>query len=472
MKFKTLLAGLLLVSGVAMAQDDPVIMTIAGQPVSRSEFEYSYNKNNAEGVIDRKSVGEYVDLFINYKLKVQAAMDAHLDTLSSFRKEFRTYRDQQVRPSFTSDADMEDAAKDYYDNMKASIGPRGLFTAWHILLQVPQSATDEQAAAVKVRIDSVYTALKGGADFEEMAKKVSQDPGSAFKGGLLPTLGPNQTVKAFEDMAYSLQDGQMSEPFKSEFGWHIIKMKARTQVPPFDSLRVDITKYLEQRDYRSKIAQQNVKKLAEERGITADALYDERVDSLSAEDSDLKNLIREYHDGLLLFEISSRSVWDKAQKDEDGLEKFFKKNKKNYKWDAPRFKGMAYHVKDQADVKAVVDCVKKVAFKDWGDILRKTFNNDSIIRIRVEKGIFKQGDNKLIDIKEFGADALKYKPNKDYPIDATYGRKLKAPEELDDVRGQVVADYQNQLEAQWVESLRKQYKVEVNKDVLATVNKH
>ena len=103
-----LIITMLLSGSMAFAQtDDPVIMTIAGQPVARSEFEYSYNKNNAEGVIDKKTVEEYVDLFINYKLKVKAALDAKLDTMSSYQKEFRTYRDQQIVPSFVSDADME-----------------------------------------------------------------------------------------------------------------------------------------------------------------------------------------------------------------------------------------------------------------------------------------------------------------------------------------------------------------------------
>ena len=73
-------------SAVAMAQTDPVIMTVNGQPVLRSEFEYSYNKNNSEGVIDKKTVDEYVDLFINYKLKVIAALDEKYDTLKSFKK--------------------------------------------------------------------------------------------------------------------------------------------------------------------------------------------------------------------------------------------------------------------------------------------------------------------------------------------------------------------------------------------------
>lgn len=471
MRIKTLLAVLLLGSLTAFAQKDPTIMTINGQPVSRSEFEYSYNKNNAEGVIDKKSVDEYVDLFINYKLKVQAALDAHLDTLTSFKKEFLSYRDQQVLPSFVSGEDMEEAAKKYYNNLKSQIGPRGLFVASHILIRTPQNATDEQMKAAKERIDSVYNVLKGGADFAEVARKVSEDPGTARQGGLLPKMGPGQTVKEFEDVAYSLNNGELSQPFKSPFGYHIIKMVERCQLDPYDSLRTNILRFFEARHYRNKVAEDNVKKLAEEQHTTTEALYDERVKELEAKDDDLKNLVREYHDGLLLFEISNRLVWDKAAKDEVGLEKYFKKNRKRYAWDAPRFKGIAYHVKQKGDLQAVRNCIKNVPFKDWGETLRKSFNNDSTIRIRVEKGIFKKGDNSLVDKEVFGI-AGNVNPRKDYPYETTYGKKLKAPECMDDVRGQVTADYQDELERQWVDSLRKKYQVSVNKDVLATVNKH
>lgn len=95
------------------AQTDPVLMTVNGKPVTRSEFEYSYNKSNGENVVDRKSVKEYVDLFINYKLKVEAALDAKLDTMESFRKEFANCRDQQIRPSFVDKEDVEAQAKKF-----------------------------------------------------------------------------------------------------------------------------------------------------------------------------------------------------------------------------------------------------------------------------------------------------------------------------------------------------------------------
>ena len=114
MKKAIIIASLLALNCTAMTfaqKNDPVIMTINGQDVLRSEFEYSYNKNNSEGVIDKKSIEEYVDLFINYKLKVCAALDANMDTLTSFKNEYTEYRDQQIRPTLITDKDVEAEAK-------------------------------------------------------------------------------------------------------------------------------------------------------------------------------------------------------------------------------------------------------------------------------------------------------------------------------------------------------------------------
>ena len=469
-----MIAALLMAAGAATAQDDPTVMTINGQPVARSEFEYSYNKNNAEGVIDKKTVEQYVDLFVNYKLKVAAALEARLDTLTSFKQEFAQYRDQQIRPSFVTDADIEAEARKVYDNTKLAIGPRGLVRPAHIFLYLGQQATPEQQQQAKERIDSIYEALKAGADFADLARRLSQDRGSAANGGLLPWIGPNQTLKEFEDKAYALKDGEMSEPFLSPAGYHIILMKGHKQLEPYDSLRSNILGFLEQRNVRERIARMRIDTIvAHSHGtLTRDEVLARRADSLMALDPDLKNLIREYHDGLLLYEISNRTVWDKAAKDSAGLEAFFKKNKKKYAWSEPRYKGMAYHVKDEADVEAVKDCVKDLPFTEWAEALRTTFNSDSVLRIRVEKGIFKRGDNALIDREVFKKDTV-VAPTKDYPIDAVYGKLLKkGPEEYTDVIGLVTADYQDMLEKEWVAGLRRKYAVEVNKEVLATVNNH
>ena len=245
-------------------------------------------------------------------------------------------------------------------------------------------------------------------------------------------------------------------------------MKDRKQLEPFDSLKADIMKFLEARGARDHVAKTIVDSLAKERGITTEQLMDERTDELCIDDVELRNLVREYHDGLLLFEISNQTVWDKAAKDSVALTNYFKKNKKQYKWDEPRYKGMVFHVKVPEDVAAVKNCVKGLPFEKWAERLRTTFNNDSVIRIRVEKGIFKKGDNAYIDKFVFMKDTTT-REVKNYPIDDVCGRLIKKPETFEDVRGQVTADYQDMLEKQWVAELRKKYAVSVDEAVLATI---
>ena len=454
----------------AKGQDDPVVMTINGKPVKQSEFVYSYKKNNGPDVLEQKTVKEYVDLFINYKLKVEAALDAKLDTLTSYNKEFRQYRDQQVLPTMINDADVELEAQKIYDDTKKRIGPDGLVLPEHILLMTGQNPSDSLMNASKQRADSLYAVIQKGGDFEALAKQYSQDPGSAQRGGEIGWISKGQTLKGFEDAAFALKKGEVSQPVLTEVGYHIIKMKDKKQLEPYDSLRDDIYKFIERRNLRTQIAQNRLKAIAEAKGVSTEQVMDERADSISAIDQDMKYLIKEYHDGLLLYEASNREVWEKAAKDEAGLNKFFKKNKKKYKWDEPRFKGIAYHTKDIADVAAVKKAVKGKKFDEWAKVLRSTFNNDSVLRIRVEKGIFKKGDNALVDKMEFGVADAKVKPVKNFPKDAVYGKMLKAPEEMGDVKALVTADYQESMEKDWIKKLRAKYPVEVKWEMIDKLN--
>ena len=470
-KFAMSVAGLLCSLAVSAQVNDPVIMTVGGKPVLRSEFEYSYNKNNTDGVIDRKTVEEYVELFVNYKLKVAAALEEHFDTLTSFNKEYLEYRDQQIRPTLIDDADIEAEARKIYQSTKDRIGPDGLVEPAHILLRLAQQADAQTQSKVKQRADSIYNALLAGADFAEMARKYSEDPGSAQRGGSIGQISRGQTLKEFEDATFALKDGEMSKPVLSSVGYHIIKMIKHADFPPFDSLREDIRNFIEARGLREAVINEKIEALAKQGNTTPANLMNQRADSLAAIDQDTKYLFQEYHDGLLLYEISNREVWDKASKDEEGLKAFFKKNKKKYKWDSPRFKGIAYYAKDNKDIAAVKKSLKGVSFDKWAEVLRSAFNSDSVLKIRVEKGLFKKGDNVLVDKYEFDVDTIPAE-KKDYPYFATYGKMLKAPKEMSDVRSQVTSDYQDAMEKKWLQGLRKKFPVVVNKDVVATVNKH
>ena len=145
MKKRTLAAWAVMVLGMgAMAQQvaDPVVMKINGKDVTRSEFEYSYNKNNSEQTLDKKTLDEYVQLFVDFKLKVAEAEDQKLDTLTSFKNELKGYRAQQAQEYLVDTAWIETQARQVYDNTVANIGPDGLVLTSHILLMIPQNADE------------------------------------------------------------------------------------------------------------------------------------------------------------------------------------------------------------------------------------------------------------------------------------------------------------------------------------------
>ena len=353
---KTLVSILCAFAITAGAQtSDPVVMTINGQNVTRSEFEYSYNKNNGDEVIEKTTVEQYVPLFVNYKLKVAAALDARLDTLASFKAEFAKYRDQQVRPTIVTSEDVENEARKIYDDRQKMIGDKGLIRPAHILIRLSQKASSAAQDSAKARIDSIYACLRSGADFADLATRLSQDPGSAKRGGLLPWICIGQTLKEFEDVAFSLNKGEMSEPFLSPVGYHIVKMTDRKQLEPYDSLRANIITFIEKRNLRDAIAQRKVSEMVKSSNgqLTAAEIMQQRADSLAKVDETMKYLIQEYHDGLLLFEVSNREVWEKAAADSVGQMKWYKKYRKK-----------RYGKKKYEEVKAAVTA-------DWQDELEK-----------------------------------------------------------------------------------------------------
>ena len=353
---KTLVSILCAFAITAGAQtSDPVVMTINGQNVTRSEFEYSYNKNNGDEVIEKTTVEQYVPLFVNYKLKVAAALDARLDTLASFKAEFAKYRDQQVRPTIVTSEDVENEARKIYDDRQKMIGDKGLIRPAHILIRLAQKASSAAQDSAKARIDSIYACLRSGADFADLATRLSQDPGSAKRGGLLPWICTGQTLKEFEDVAFSLNKGEMSKPFLSPVGYHIVKMTDRKQLEPYDSLRANIITFIEKRNLRDAIAQRKVSEMVKSSNgqLTAAEIMQQRADSLAKVDEAMKYLIQEYHDGLLLFEVSNREVWEKAAADSVGQMKWYKKYRKK-----------RYGKKKYEEVKAAVTA-------DWQDELEK-----------------------------------------------------------------------------------------------------
>ena len=160
---------------VSFAQQDPVLMRINGKDVLRSEFEYIYNKNNALAGVEQKTLKEYVDLFVNFKLKVAAAEAAGIDTTRAFREELEGYRRQLAKSYLTDENVSELAARQVYDKMKAN-HRAGQVRVSHIFKYLPQTVTTHALRSAEARMDSIYAALqKGQADFDACVRDFSDE---------------------------------------------------------------------------------------------------------------------------------------------------------------------------------------------------------------------------------------------------------------------------------------------------------
>ena len=631
-----IIAVIALIGAMQISAQNEVLMTINEEPVTKSEFEYIYNKNNSENAIDKKTLDEYVDLFINFKLKVAEAKAQGLDTMPSFKRELNGYRKQLAKPYLTDtkleealyqeaynhffqDCEVshiliatkegEDTLVAYNKALKAikrlesgedfgkvaeetsddksvvnNHGYLGWFTAlqliwpfekamyelpinkishpvksnfgYHIIKvhnrrpawgevnarhimkmcseQMPQNVKDrkyQEILEIKKRLDN-------GEDFATLAKEASDDKNSARNGGDLGWFGIGRMVKEFETTTFALQPGETSEVIKSKYGYHIINLKEKRQVDTFEKKKSDIQRMM-QYDERSTaaktsfintlkekynfkinneaitvakvfIAQHNdndslllansqtipgtfitfadqeisiselinyyvaTKKLGNDLDVKVNQIAEMRLmqyedSQLEAQYPEFANLMQEYHDGILLFEVSNKEVWEKAIKDTDGLQKYFKQNKKNYAWSEPRYKGFVIKCKDETTAKKLKKTIKKMNPDSVSKYIRTQINNDTITFATAERGLWKQGENSYVDLTEYKAQNVKVERDENLPIVIVVGKMLKQPEIYTDVRGAITADYQNYLEKMWIEQLRNKHMVKINKEVLNTL---
>ena len=459
---------------IVNAQVDPVLMTVAGRDVTRAEFEYSLNKNyESPSQVSEQDIKDYVGLYVNYRLKVQAALDARYDTLTSFRNEYRTYRDVQLKPFVYDSLYADSVLHSVYESMKLSVGDSDLVKVSHIMLYVPQNSDIDFVNARKARMDSIYSELQGGADFAEMAKQYSEDRSTAANGGELPWISQAQVIPEFRDAAWALRPGQMSGPVLTAAGYHIIYMKERKPLEPFEQKRDELREILDKRGLREDAAEHMIERMVRESGGTMsreDVLLKVQDEAI-AQKPELKYLINEYYDGLLLYEASNRMVWQEAANDSAGLAEWFRTHKAQYEWKAPHFRGYTYRAKSKATARQMESILKKCKSDEGLEKLKDILPADTVKAVRVHFGVYGKGDNAVVDYLKFKT-GKEPKPNKVLPYYGAVGKVLKQPKDVIDVKAQVVSDYQKDREARWIEDLRSKYKYTVDEAVLATVNKH
>lgn len=212
----------LCISFSSFAQNDEILMTIDNKPVYKSEFEYIFNKNNSKSEITKEDLDEYMDLFTKFKLKVTEAEARGLDTMPKLVSELSGYR-SQLSKQYLSDSEMSDRLiEEAYERMQREVN------ASHILIKTSKS--EDTLIAYKKIMDVYNKAIKGD-DFGALAKKYSEGP-SNVNGGELGWFGAFRMVYPFETAAFNTKKGDVSKPFRTRFGYHIVKINDERAARP------------------------------------------------------------------------------------------------------------------------------------------------------------------------------------------------------------------------------------------------
>jgi peptidyl-prolyl cis-trans isomerase SurA len=628
--------------------NDPALLIIAGETIPKSEFERVYRKNNRDSVFTETAIRDYMDLYINYKLKVKEAESMKMDTSEAFTNELAGYRKQLSQPYLTDRDVNENLVKEAYDRLNKDVhaqhillklaadalpkdtvacynramkmreallkggdfskmardssedpsakennGDLGYFTgmqmvypfetaayntkpgsismpvrtrfgyhiikvldvrpaqgeihAAHIMVRAAKDAPDSTIKAAEAKIKEAYAALKGGAVWDSVVNKYSEDKGSAKRGGELPWFGTGRMVPEFEKAAFALKNPKdYSEIVKTSYGFHIIQLLERRKVASFDEKKAELKQMITRdsrndasrasmvaklkKDYHfvelTKNRDEFISKLdsnlvngewdmttvdklvkplftlndstpttytqvdfakyvsthqTKRTGTSAQAIglgmYDTWVsdECISYEEKHLdkkypefRNLMKEYRDGILLFDLTDKMVWTKAVKDSTGLAAFYDKNKNNYLW-GERCQAVIYscvNEKVAADFRKQLNKGKKSADEIIAAINKETPNS-----ITKKEGKFNHGDNDILEGGKWVEGVLSADIPRNNMINIFKITTVipMQPKSLEEAKGVATADYQSFLEKEWIENLRKKYSVQVVNPVLETL---
>ncbi|WP_289030226.1 peptidylprolyl isomerase, partial [uncultured Algoriphagus sp.] len=646
-----LLCALLMGSVDLCAQEkDPVLLTVDGQNITLSEFEAVYKKNNRDETVDQEDLKEYLDLYINFRLKVREAETLGMDTVKKFIQELKGYQKQLAKPYLTDKEVTEKLVQEAYDrslkDIRAShillkIGPdalpkdtlkvyneimkirknalKGEFAAlakkhsedpsakdnggdlgWfsalrmvypfesaayntpvgeisnpvrtrfgyhiikvvdqrdalgemraaHIMIKTGPEASEEQIKAAKTKIDEVKDLLDKEQNFEDLAKKYSEDRGSANKGGALPVFGTGRMVPEFEAAAFGLkEDGDYSDPVLTEYGWHIVKRLEKLPVASFEesekNLRAKVAKdsrsqmsktvvlnrvkkeygFVENRknldavlslldstlidgnwdashgadmkevvfsigkknftqaDFVEYIGTHQTRRRKEELAVIMNGMFGKYVEEslIAYEEARLpekypeyKALLKEYRDGILLFDLTDEKVWSKAVKDTSGLKAFHEENRDKFMW-GKRLDAEIFYCQKDSILESLAKMLKKRS-KKWKknnpstNSILEQFNSTSSLNLRLEFDKYEENEEEVL--KNIAWEKGLQGPFKDgnNQIFVIVKDVLEPePKTLKEARGLVTAEYQNHLEKEWIAELREKYKYSANAELLKQI---
>lgn len=456
-----------------------VIMTVDGEEVPTSEFLYLFEKNKNQQA-EPQTLDEYLTLFEIYRLKVAEAKQEGVDTTANFQDEIREYRRELLEPY------IQDTI--FLNNLVEIAAERGKMEVESSHIMIIRTHNEEKDRKNVEMLDSLRQELLNGADFIEIAKKYSQDKFSSDKGGYLGFTPAGTFPYGFETAEYETPEGEISDIVESHVGWHLIKSGARRPVE--DSVRLNrplseikaevIRKSSSPFDSRFfDIRRNNMENLKKKHPKLASAIVDMPEDEvyeilLGAEEEfqynnnpEYHNIVDEYTNGSLLYEVSVKNVWDKASNDEEGLTKYYEANKEKYNWETTHAKGVLIQALNDSVADVIKSQIQGMGAEAVVKYVRANFKKEA----SAERFNMAKGSNPMIDYLMFGEpeSTSKLRNFKTYFI--VDGRIVDQPEELNDVKGLVVSDYQEQLEQEWVNSLKEKHTVEINQKELGRLRK-
>ncbi len=212
----------IIISQTSFSQNSHTLLTIGDNNYSIEEFDFIYNKNNSY-TEDPKTKKEYIDLFVNYKLKVHEAMAQGMDTLASFKKEYNYYKNELAKPYLSNKEITENLKKEAYNRLTQEVD------ASHILIRFPNNATPDDTLKAYTKIKEIQDRIKKGEDFNKLAQELSEDPSAKKNLGRLGFFSGFSMVYPFESAAYNTPINEVSDIVRTKFGYHLIKVHAKRQ---------------------------------------------------------------------------------------------------------------------------------------------------------------------------------------------------------------------------------------------------
>ena len=453
------------------AQDNPVVMTVNGYDVTKSEFEYFFRKNNIDSVVTKKIVRQYADLYMNFKLKVQAAIDEGMDKSESFISEYKMCRDMQAEDYLIDKDFLEEIAISSYEESVKEIGEAG-FVHLYVMSSLPDEKAGQSIEDSYELMKSLYGRLEAGESFQALAREYSTDDLAPY-GGDAGCCSTSQFPIEIAEIVFALNDGEFSEPFISEGIAFIVMVDGHRELGTYEENRDDIYNWMMETgvydEAKRRVANGYATRLGWE--ISDDKAVAHLDSVLEEVEPEFGNIAREYYDGLLVFDISNREIWERVSNHPEELESYYESHKKQFKFDKPCFKGMVLFCQTEDDFNNMKQVLERTDMNDWIDSIL-AYNKDNIkvrvMRGSLESGMFRQGQNEYVDKIVFGKGD--FKPMAGYPYVNVVGRVIKQPESISDVAGDVADVYQKYLENEWLKRLKSKYKYKLNKKALKKVS--